>query len=58
MDQIIQTTGAAWFMTGPVIYPVEITLSVDKQATNSERMRLSMAMDTLLTGMLNAGLPA
>ena len=58
MDRIIQTTGAAWFMTRPVIYPVEITLSSEKPATNSERMRVSMAMDELLKGMIEAGLPS
>lgn len=57
MERIIQTTGAAWFMTRPVTYPVEITLSSDKPATNSERMRVSKAMDDLLSGMLEAGIP-
>ncbi|MEL6997156.1 MAG: hypothetical protein AAFN27_15150 [Pseudomonadota bacterium] len=57
MDRIIQTTGAAWFMTRPVTYPVEIILNSDKPPTNAERMRLSMAMDTMLKGMLDAGLP-
>lgn len=58
MDRIIQTTGSAWFMTRPVTYPVEIVLSTDKPATNSERRRLSMAVDAMLTGMIEAGLPA
>ncbi len=58
MERIIQTTGTAWFMTRPVTYPVEILLASDKPATNSERRRLSMAVDTMLTGMLEAGLPA
>ena len=56
MERIIQTTGAAWFMTRPIIYPVEITLTSDKPATNSERMRVSMAVDAMLNGMLEAGL--
>lgn len=58
MERIIQTTGTAWFMTRPVTYPVQILLSSEKPATNSERRRLSMAVDTMLAGMLEAGLPA
>ena len=58
MENIIQTTGTAWFMTRAVTFPVEILLSSDKPATNSERRRLSMAVDTMLTGMLEAGLNA
>jgi len=57
MDRIIQTTGSAWFMTRPVIYPVEIVLSSDKPATNSERMRLSMAVDAILKALIEAGMP-
>lgn len=58
MDRIIQTTGTAWFMTRPVTYPVEIALVSARPATNSERMRISMAVNTMLKGMLDAGLPA
>ncbi|MEM7210990.1 MAG: hypothetical protein AAF479_03700 [Pseudomonadota bacterium] len=58
MERIIQTTGTAWFMTRPVIYPVEIALTSEKPATNSERMRLSMAMDGMLKGLLAAGMSA
>lgn len=56
MDRTIQTTGSAWFMTRPATYPVEITITSDRQATNAERMRLSRAMDALLTKAVDAGI--
>ncbi len=58
MERFIETVGSAWFKTKAVAYPVEITLTSAKQASNIERLKLSRSMETLLTEVIEGGIPA
>ena len=58
MDRHIETTGSAWFMTKAVVFPVQLTLSSARQVSNAERVKLSRAMEGLLNGIVDGGVPA
>lgn len=58
MERYIETVGSAWFKTKAVAYPVEIVLTSSKQASNIERLKLSRSLETLLTEMIEGGIPA
>lgn len=58
MERFIETVGSAWFKTKAVAYPVEITLTSAKQASNIERLKLSRSMEALLTEVIEGGIPA
>lgn len=58
MDRYIETVGSAWFKTKAVAFPVELHLTSGKQASNIERLKLGRALDTLLSEIVEAGIPA
>ncbi|MEO1492217.1 MAG: hypothetical protein AAFV19_08705 [Pseudomonadota bacterium] len=58
MERFIETVGSAWFKTKAVAYPVEITLTSGKQASNIERLKLSRAMESLMIEVVEGGIPA